>query len=295
MSRPVPSELTPQVITPVEARRRLLLTREAGCRPDPVDVDHARRLARDMACGDWDDANPVPLVLCSHGAVIRGVHRLHAVVISQVPRVFLIARDVPHHVRYVPGGKARTAADALGAIGVVSHRKETAAAVQLVHLYDTERDTLPWTAWEHRRFTNAETVRLLRTRYPDLPQSVPTMTALRSGLRSTPPASLAAAYLITRVASSSGPAAADFFQGLIFAPRLEAGDPRSDLCAWFSAFGAAPRGKLASAHQVGLILTCWNAWAAGAAWEGAVFEPDDPMPAICRVTAAPAPEARRPV
>ncbi|WP_331731895.1 hypothetical protein OG613_49285 (plasmid) [Streptomyces sp. NBC_00015] len=294
MSRPVPSELTPHVITPVEAQRRLLLTQEAGCRPDPVDVDHARRLARDMACGDWDDANPVPLVLCSHGAVIRGVHRLHAVVISQVPRAFLIARDVPHHVRHVPGSKARTAADAIGAIGVVSHRKETAAAVQLVHLYDTERDTLPWTAWEHRVFTNAETVRLLRTRYPDLPRSVPAMTALRSGLRSTPPAALAAAYLITR-ASSASPAAADFFQGLIFTPRLEPGDPRGDLHAWFSAQSAAPRGKLASAHQLGLILTCWNAWAAGTVWDGSVFGAATPMPALRRVAAALAPAAQRPV
>jgi hypothetical protein len=226
MSGSVPSELTAQVITPAEAQGLLLLTRDAGCRPDPVDVDHARRLAHDMACGDWDDANPAPLALCSHGAVIRGLHRLHAVVISQVPRNILIARDVPHHVRHIPGGKARTAADALGAIGVASHRKEIAAAVQLVHLYDSERDTLPWAAWDSRIFTNAETVRLLQTRHPDLPPSVPTMTALRSGLSSTPPASLAAAYLITRATSGLSPAAvADFLQGLIFASHLEPSDP----------------------------------------------------------------------
>lgn len=288
MNSLVKSELTPQVITPAQAQRRLLLTQEAGCRPDPVDVDYARRLARDMAYGDWDDANPVPLALCSHGAVIKGRHRLHAVVISQVPRAFLVARDVPHQVRYIPGGKARTAADALGAIGVVSHRKETAAAAQLVHLYDTERATLPWTAWAGRIFTNAETARLLRTRYPDLPQCVPAMTALRSGLRATPPATLAAAYLITRAACGAGPTAADFFQGLIFTPRLELGDPRVDLHAWFSARGAAPRGRLASAHQLGLILTCWNAWAAGSVWDGAAFGPNTPMPDLCRVTAAPA-------
>lgn len=285
-------EITAQVITPVEAQQRLLLTREAGCRPDPVDVDHVHRLARDMACGDWDDANPAPLALCSHGAVIRGLHRLHAVVVSQVPRTFLIARDVPHHVRYLPGGKARTAADALGAIGVASHRKEIAAAVQLVHLYVTERDTLPWVAWESRVFTNAETARVLKTRYPNLPRSVPTMTALRSGLRSTPPASLAAAYLIARAASDLRPAvAADFFQGLISASRLEPGDPRRGLHAWFMARGSALRGRRASAHQIGLIITCWNAWTAEEAWDDAVFGPDDPMPDMCRIAAAPTPDA----
>lgn len=284
------SELTAQVITPAEAQRLLLLTREAGCRLDPVDMDHVRLLARDMACGDWNDANPVPLALCSHGAVIRGVHRLHAMVISQMPRRFLIARDVPHRVRYVASSKARTAADALGAIGVASHRKEIAAGVQLVHLYETERNILPWAAWERRIFTNAETVRLLRTRYPDLPLSVPTMTALRSGLSSRPPASLAAAYLITRAASGLASAAADFFQGLIFPSRFEPSDPRHALHTWFKTRAAAPRGRVTSTHQVGLIITCWNAWTQGAVWSETLFGPGDPMPDIYRIAAI-APDA----
>ncbi|MGW3954641.1 hypothetical protein ACWEKM_27750 [Streptomyces sp. NPDC004752] len=155
MSRPVLPELTVQVVTPTGAQRLLALTRETGCRPDP-DVDHARRLAHDMACGAWDDANPAPLALCSHGAVIRGLHRLHAVVISQVPRGFLIARGVPHRVRHVPRPKARTAADAVGVIGVASHRKEVAAAVH--HAKDwplcsaspdpgTGSMCSPWTGW----------------------------------------------------------------------------------------------------------------------------------------------------
>jgi hypothetical protein len=49
---------------------------------------------------------------------------------------------------------------------------------------------------------------------------------------------------------------------------------------------AAPRGRLVSAHQLGLIITCWNAWAAGDTWDGTVFGPDDSMPDICRITAA---------
>lgn len=277
------SELTPQVITPAQAQRRLRLTEEAGCRPDPVDVDHARRLARDMTSGWWNDANPEPLALCSHGAVIRGLHRLHAVVISQTPRAFLIAHGVPHSVRQIPSAKGRTAAVALGAAGIVSHRTEIAGAVQLVHLYDTERDALPWPLWHRRIFTNAEIVHLLRTRYPDLPQSVPTMTALRSGFRCPPAGALAAAYLITRATSSAALAAAEFFQGLIFAARLEPGDPRHDLHAWFSARGPAPRGRLAAAqatHQIGLILTCWNAWAGATTWDGAVLGPTALLPGI---------------
>ncbi|MFE9559377.1 hypothetical protein ACFYOD_38870 [Streptomyces sp. NPDC006703] len=72
-------------LTPEEAAWLLLVTRETGCRLDPVDEEHARRLAGDMVGGRWDDANPVPLALCSHQGVVRGLHRLHAVVLSQIP------------------------------------------------------------------------------------------------------------------------------------------------------------------------------------------------------------------
>ncbi|MYS33660.1 hypothetical protein GT025_05830 [Streptomyces sp. SID4920] len=285
-------ELTAQVITPAGARRILALTQQSGCRPDPVDMDHARRLADDMTCGAWDDANPAPLALCSHGAVIRGLHRLHAVVISQVPRGFLMARGIPHRVRHVPGAKTRTAADALGALGVTSHRKEIAAAVHLVHLYEEQRDALPWEGWARRIFTNSETVRLLQSRYEDLPQFTPFMTALRSGLRSTPPASLAIAYLISQAGSSNRPLAGEFLQGLISASHLEPEDPRWDVRAWFLDHGVGARGRLASAHQLGLIITCWNAWIAGETRGEILFEPDDPMPGIRRIAAAPAPDLR---
>lgn len=102
-------------------------------------MDYARRLAHDMACGDWDEGNVIPLALCSHGAVIRGLHRLQVVEISRVPRAFFIARDVPHRVRYISRGKARTAADALGAVGVATHRKVIAGAMHLVHGREVER------------------------------------------------------------------------------------------------------------------------------------------------------------
>ncbi|MFI5864592.1 hypothetical protein [Streptomyces sp. NPDC051546] len=281
-------ELTARVVTPGDAQRLLLLTRAAGCRADPVDVDHARRLAGDMTRGDWNDANPVPLALCPHGAVIRGVHRLHAVVISQVPRNFLIARGVPHQVRHLPGAKARTAADALGVVGVVSHRKEIAAAVHLLELYGTERSTLPWPAWGKRVFTNIETVRLFQTRFQDLPGFLPVMNALRSGLGCTPPASLAVAYLIAQASAAFPSAAADFFQGLIVESWPGPLDPRRDVHAWFMARGTSPRGRVASAQQLGLIITCWNLWAVGGTRGETPFGPEDPMPDIRRISAAPA-------
>ncbi|WP_250293577.1 hypothetical protein [Streptomyces atroolivaceus] len=83
----------------------------------------------------------------------------------------------------------------------------------------------------------------------------------RSGLGSTPPVSLAIAYLITQAASGIRPAAAEFLQGLIAASRLDPGDLRWD--AWFLDRGTAAGGRLASAHQLGLVITCWNAWVAG--------------------------------
>lgn len=276
--------LVPDVITPAEAKRVLGLAELFGCRSDPVDMDHVRSLARDMVCGDWQDANPVPLGLCSHGAVVRGVHRLHAVVISQKPRRFLIARDVPHHVHDLPRAKARTAADALGTVGVDSHRKDIAAAVRLLHLFDSARATLPWPDWRSRTFTNAETTRLFQTRYPDLPQAVPVMTAVRSGLSSLPPATLAAAYLVTRASSGAAPAASDFLQGLVLPSALELADPRRALHRWFTTPGRPARGMLAATHQLGLFLTCWNAWAAQTHWDKAVFGPAERMPDLCSVS-----------
>lgn len=275
--------LVPGVITPAEAKRLLMLAERFGCRPDPVDMDHVRSLARDMVCGDWQDANPVPLGLCSHGAVVRGVHRLHAVVISQEPRRFLIARDIPHHVHDLPRAKVRTAGDALGTVGVDSHRKEIAATVRLIYLFDSVRTTLPWTDWCGRTFTNAETTRLFQTRYPDLPRGVPSMNAVRSALSSLPSATLAAAYLVTRASSGAAPAASDFLQGLVLPSTLEPADPRRALHRWFTTPGRPARGMLAATHQLGLFLTCWNAWAAQTHWDNAVFGSAERMPDLCSV------------
>ncbi|GHI40066.1 hypothetical protein [Streptomyces violascens] len=105
-------EFTTRIVTPEDTAWLLLVTRETECRLDPVDEEHARRLAGDMVCGRWEDANPVSLALCSHQGVVRGLHRLHAVVLSQLPRAFLIAHNVPHRVQLLPRSKALTAAHA---------------------------------------------------------------------------------------------------------------------------------------------------------------------------------------
>ncbi|MFD6329222.1 hypothetical protein ACFWGI_06535 [Streptomyces niveus] len=41
---------------------------------------------------------------------------------------------------------------------------------------------------------------------------------------------------------------------------------------------------LATTHQLGLFLTCWNAWAAQTHWDDAVFGPGERMPELCSVS-----------
>ncbi|MFE9559378.1 hypothetical protein ACFYOD_38875 [Streptomyces sp. NPDC006703] len=161
--------------------------------------------------------------------------------------------------------------------------------MQLLHLYDTEPRTESWAAWDQWVFTNAETVQLLQTRYPQLLDSVPAMTALISALHTTPPARLAAAHLITR--ASSPAVAAGFFHDLILAARPETagppprpahiGDVRRHCATRETACLGAParlhHHQLERIHRRGHLE--------------AAFGPDDPMPATRSVTTAPPPVA----
>ncbi|SCE61080.1 hypothetical protein GA0115253_109029 [Streptomyces sp. Termitarium-T10T-6] len=273
-------------ITPAIAARILDATRMHGCNPRKLDPAHASRLARDMSSGGWNDHNPDVLSLCSHGAALQGQHRLEALIISQITRNFLIARDVPHATATTMDcGKARSAATALSLAGVQTGRKDIASSVRLLQLYDTERTKTPWPMWRSVTYTNAEIVRLFTSAYPDLAQYQPQMSALKSGLHSAPAASLTCSYLIHR--NSQDPAmTADFLQGLVSGAHLDESDPRWVLRRWFVKPNRPRRGSSVSPLQLGMIIKCWNLWAAGATWEVAYFRPNERMPDVLSVREA---------
>ncbi|MGP3946520.1 hypothetical protein [Streptomyces sp. 6N106] len=281
---PLPAPMR-ETITPAAAAQILEKTRLHACNPRKLDPAHARRLARDMSSGGWDDHNPDVLSLCEHGAALQGQHRLEAVIISQIPRSFLVARNVPHTTATIMDcGKTRSAATALSLAGVEGHRKDISSTVRLLQLYDAERKQLPWPAWRSVTYTNAEIVRFFQVSYPELPDFLPMMTALKGGLYSAPAASLACAYLVYRDGGDT-PLANDFFQSLVSGAHLDVTDPRWVARRWFSNPSRPRRGNTVSPLQLGLLLKTWNLWAAGGTWEIAYFRPNERMPDIVHAPA----------
>ncbi|MFI5618877.1 hypothetical protein [Streptomyces sp. NPDC051567] len=284
-SAPLPLPVR-EVVTPAAAAEILEKTRLHGCNPRKLDSSHARRLARDMCNGSWDDYNPDVLSLCSHGAAIQGQHRLEAVIISKTPRSFLVARDLPHQTATTMDcGKARSAATALSLVGVERHRKDISSTVRLLRLYDAERKKIAWPAWRSVIYTNAEIVRFFQSEYLDLPDFLPLMTALKSGVYSAPAASLACAYLVHRDGGSTSQADA-FFQGLISGAHLDTADPRWVVRRYFQNPARPRRGNTVSSLQLGLLLKTWNLWISDEAWEMAYFRPNERMPEVGPVGSA---------
>ncbi|MFC8311231.1 hypothetical protein ACFUMJ_23525 [Streptomyces olivaceus] len=278
-SAPLPFPVR-EIVTPAAAADILEKTRLHGCNPRKLDSSHARRLARDMCNGSWNDYNPDVLSLCGHGAAIQGQHRLEAVIISNTPRSFLVVRDLPHQTATTMDcGKARSAATALSLVGVERHRKDISSTVRLLRLYDAERRKVAWPAWRSVVYTNAEIVRFFQSKYPDLPDFLPLMTALKSGVYSAPAASLACAYLVHRDGGSASQAH-DFFQGLVSGAHLDTTDPRWVVRRYFQNPARPRRGNTVSSLQLGLLLKTWNLWISDGAWEMAYFRPNERMPEV---------------
>ncbi|MFJ2171393.1 hypothetical protein ACIOHE_00560 [Streptomyces sp. NPDC087851] len=284
-SAPLPLPVR-EIVTPAAAAEILEKTRLHGCNPRKLDSSHARRLARDMCSGSWNDYNPDVLSLCGHGAAIQGQHRLEAVIISKTPRSFLVARGVPHQTATTMDcGKARSAATALSLVGVDRHRKDISSTVRLLRLYDVERKKVAWPAWRSVVYTNAEIVRFFQSDYLDLSDFLPLMTALKSGVYSAPAASLACAYLVHRDGGSTSHAD-DFFQGLVSGAHLDTADPRWVVRRYFQNPARPRRGNTVSSLQLGLLLKTWNLWISDEVWEMAYFRPNERMPEVVRAGSA---------
>ncbi|MEE1730691.1 hypothetical protein ACFCZ4_17515 [Streptomyces microflavus] len=274
-----------ELITPTAAAEIQSLTRRHCCNPRRLDPAHARRLARDMASGLWDEDNPEVICICGHGAVIQGQHRLEAVIISDLPRRFLVSRGVPHSASVtMDSGKTRSAAVALSTAGVERYRKDLSSTVKLLRLYDVERKTTPWTAWSSSSFTNSEIVGFFQSDYQDLAEQLPQMNALKSALWSAPSASLASSYLLYRDGGEIE--VAEFLQGLVSGANLGETDPRWVLRRFFLNPTRNRRGSAVSPHQIGLFLKCWNLWITGETWEISYFRPNETMPLVISVTDA---------
>ncbi|MCE3034592.1 hypothetical protein [Streptomyces sp. CMSTAAHL-2] len=286
-------DLVREVVTPAAAAEILEKTRLHGCNPRKLDSSHAQRLARDMCNGSWDDYNPDVLSLCSHGAAIQGQHRLEAVIISKTPRSFLVARDVPHRAATTMDcGKARSAATALSLVVVDKHRKDISSTIRLLQNYDVERNKVAWPTWRSVVYTNAEIVRFFQSKYSDLPDFLPLMTAMKSGVYSSPAASLTCAYLVHRDGGSTS-RADDFFQGLISGAHLDTADPRWITRRYFHSPARPRRGNITSALHLGLLLKTWNLWVTGQTWEIANFRATQRMPDIVSAD-APCPTQAQP-
>ncbi|MFD8335662.1 hypothetical protein ACFV42_23825 [Streptomyces solisilvae] len=151
-----------------------------------------------MTDGDWENGIPDIVCLCEHGGVCNGRHRCIAACEAGIPLTGWVARNVPREViRYADIGLKRTPADALAGRGVSSYRTQLGAAVRLLRLYDTERDT-HWSLWSRMRFTAPKIGALFDECYSEVVNTVDEGRQIESGTNCTPSAAAAFAYLMRR-------------------------------------------------------------------------------------------------
>lgn len=125
-----------ETITPDLARRYI----DSQVENRNVREARVKQWAQDMSRGEFP-ATAQPIMFDTAGRLIDGQHRLHAIILADIPVDLMVARDVPaEHRRYIDGGAPRTAADVLHMQHGLFNRNEIVAAAKLVLLYHSAPD-----------------------------------------------------------------------------------------------------------------------------------------------------------
>lgn len=101
-----------QTITPAMAQKMLDRTAAAGFENRSLSKSNVRRYANDIQNGNWKDCTAECIKLTDDGIVVDGNHRLHGVIMANMPAPFWVATGVSLEAfQYLDQGKPRTLSD----------------------------------------------------------------------------------------------------------------------------------------------------------------------------------------
>lgn len=249
-------------IDPEYARQLLLLNRNNR----PMNFDHVRMLAREMAAGHWK-FNGDSIKISKGDRLMDGQHRLHAIIQSGVTIECLIVRGLEDDIfDTIDVGRKRTGGD-IFAIKGERNTNVLSAALNLVTNYEecrmTPRKTYPITVLE---ITLGE--------HPAIRNSVDLSTKKKAKLLPQS-ASAALHYLFSR----KDPLMADLFlESIVTGTGLKTTDSvyllRERLISNLSA-----KAKLPTHYMMALAIKTWNAerknrQLRGLSWRGGEDSPE---------------------
>jgi len=231
----------------------------------------ATKYARDMAAGRWM-FNTDGIGFDVHGRLTSGQHRLHAIIIANVPIRFLVAWGLHPDTRYVTDiGSTQKASDMFTLKG----KKNViilGSCLRMLARWDNESGL----AMSRSPASNAELDALL-TANPDVEDAVSFVIGDRDIRNLTAASVLAFAYLLfSRI---DQPCAAEFFHTMATGANLTNSDPRLILARQLRNIGS--RGSASASSQrvvLAYVIKAWNAWRNGETPKLFRWVPNEPFP-----------------
>jgi hypothetical protein len=195
-----PHSLLDALVTP-EVAKTLLEYNQAGQSNRKLSRATVDLLARSILDGTWENTGEA--VIVSDAELLNdGQHRLEAVIAAGMPARMDLRFGVPRHAfAATNSGAKRTAAHALTLLGA-TNAVQVSTAARMVLAYDAG---LPAAA--RQRIPNAEIVRAVEERWPDLPDAMRYSAPLPAQVRNA--ATMTLAFFASRTANE--PAIRDFF------------------------------------------------------------------------------------
>lgn len=253
------NRLLSYVITPRIAESILANCNQANRRMRDA---HAENLAAAMREGRWEDGIVDPITFDTAGRLMSGQHRLKAVVLSGIPRTFLLKLGTaPEAYAFLDRGIPHSAADVLHNSGETDSQNLAAVAAIVFHWNAGVRS-----AELLRGVGDADKLLDVVRQNPDLRGAVFRMNRIRRVVPAMPRVVSFVAWITGRIDSA---ASSRFFDAIETGANLSPGDPILALRNRFLASRELPRGTkrsdpAAGFEQLHAIAKAWNLTRAGA-------------------------------
>ncbi|MFJ4905296.1 hypothetical protein ACIQCR_31635 [Streptomyces sp. NPDC093249] len=225
--------------------------------------------ARDIEAGTWP-LNGEAIKFDTHGNVLDGQHRLHAVVKAKKPVQTFIITGLPAETQTtMDSGRRRTTADALS---LAAETNATTVAAILGRLWAWEQGDRKFT--RRTRPTTAESQNLLAA-HPQIRRSAEVAQRTHTAFPHIPPSALGTAHhLLTAIDPA---ATAWFFQRLGDGAELPTGPPILALRTRVTS-ERAKEGRIDWARHLAYLIVTWNAYRDGRNLSRLVLRPGNPVP-----------------
>lgn len=217
--------VTLETITPQEAERLLLLN--AGNRS--IRKRRVALYAKQMTNGQWR-ATGEAIKFSKTGRLLDGQHRLHAVILADVPAQFLIIRDLDDEVFTVlDSGLARGASDVVRSLGIASPNDSSA----ITRIYLVASNGLnPANTSAMTLVSKTDIADYVATHRDLLSDTVSISRSVRGAIGGSSTAWGAARLLASDTVGVEE--FDEFVDGVVLGAGLDAGDPRLALRNWLS-------------------------------------------------------------